>query len=118
VLNGKRILIVEDEPVIAFDLQTTIADQHGVIIGPASTLKQALQFAQTEILDGAILDLRLREGLALAVAEALRTRGIPFVIHSGQAEVTIPAHWPPTPVISKPALPEVVIDTLQSLWRP
>jgi DNA-binding response OmpR family regulator len=115
VLSGKRILIVEDEPVIALDLESAIRDQHGLVVGPIDTIAEALRTAREETLHGAILDLRLRQGLALPVAEVLRTRQIPFVIHSGQAEITIPRGWPDVPTISKPAAPERVIALLAAL---
>jgi ActR/RegA family two-component response regulator len=115
VLTGKYILIVEDEPVIALDLESAVKDQHGFVVGPIDSIVEAIRTAETATLHGAILDLRLRQGLALPVAEVLRRRQIPFVIHSGQAEITIPRSWPDVPTISKPAAPERVITLLAAL---
>jgi DNA-binding response OmpR family regulator len=112
VLAGKRILIVEDEPLIALDLETVVTDHEGIVVGPVGSIAQASLIAATEPIDGAILDLRLGGELALSVAERLRARKIPFVIHSGQADTTLPRNWPAVPVISKPALPEAVIALL------
>ena len=117
MLTGKRILIVEDEPLIALDLETAVADHHGTVVGPVSTLEEGQRIAAAETFDGAILDLRLQEGLALSIAECLLARGIPFVIYSGQADVTAPRAWPTVPIISKPALPEKVISMLATLIR-
>ena len=73
--------------------------------------------AGTETIDGAILDLRLYGELSLTVADCLRARKIPFVIHSGQADTTLPRNWPAVPMIGKPALPEAVIDLLSRVMR-
>ncbi len=115
LLAGKRILIVEDEPLIAIDLESAVRDQHGTVIGPARNISEAQRIAESEIFDGAILDLRLKDDLALPVAECLRRRGIAFVIHSGQADITIPRAWPDVPIIGKPALPEQVVAILAAL---
>ena len=115
MLTGKRILIVEDEPLIALDLESAVNDHEGVVVGPVGSIAQATLIAESEALDGAILDLRLGGDLALAVAERLRARQIPFVIHSGQADTTLPRDWPAVPVIGKPALPEAVIARLAEI---
>lgn len=115
MLAGKRILIVEDEPLIALDLESTVIDNQGIVVGPVGSIAQAHSVAETEAIDGAILDLRLAGELALSVAECLRARKIPFVVHSGQADTTLPSSWPAVPVISKPALPEAVIALLVAI---
>ena len=115
MLAGKRILIVEDEPLIALDLESTVIDHEGIVVGPVGTIAEATLIVGTEAIDGAILDLRLGGELGLSVAECLRTRKIPFVIHSGQADTTLPSIWPAVPVINKPALPEAVIAVLAAI---
>ena len=117
LLAGKRILIVEDEPLIAIDLESAVVDQQGTVISAPSTLAEAQRVAENEAFDGAILDLHLKEGLALPVAESLLQRAIPFVIHSGHTDITTPRAWPMVPIIGKPALPEHVIAILASIIR-
>jgi DNA-binding response OmpR family regulator len=117
VLAGKRILIVEDEPLIALDLENAIVDHEGIVIGPAGSIAQATQLAESETIDGAILDLRLGGELALSVAECLRGRQVPFVIYSGQADTTLPRNWPTAPIVGKPAPPEDVIALLVSVMQ-
>lgn len=114
MLNGKHFLIVEDEPVIALDLMSAVKDHHGLVVEPIDNIAKAVRTAETATLDGAILVLRLRQGLALPVAEVLRTRQIQFLIHSGQAEITIPRAWPDVPTINEPDPPERVIALLAS----
>ncbi len=112
MLAGKHILVVEDEPIIALDLEAAVQDQQGIVIGPIGELTEAVRMAQTAQLDGAILDLRLRQQMARPVADALLARNIPFVYHSGQAHMTGPDDWPSAPAIIKPAAAEHVIKVL------
>ena len=118
MLRGKRILIVEDEPLIAFDLELAVRDQDGCVPSIAHTVSDASNLIATVAIDGAVLDMQLKDGIAVAVAEALVERGIPFVIHSGQAEITAPRAWAHVPVIEKPALPEQVVKILAAWINP
>ena len=117
VLAGKRILIVEDEPLIALDLESAVIDHNGIVVGPVDSIPQATLFVETEAIDGAILDMRLGGDLALPVAQRLHARQIPFIIHSGQAHTTLTRNWPAVPLIGKPALPEAVIELLSRVMR-
>ena len=72
VLAGKRVLIVEDEQLIAFDLESTVLDAGGEVMGKAATLQQALAMAGNDSFDGAILDLRLGTESSLEVLETLQ----------------------------------------------
>ena len=115
MLEGKNILIVEDEPLIALDLETAIQDARGQVIGAMGSVRTALQAVETLTFDGAILDLRLNGEDALPVMQALSNRKIPFVIHSGQADRTVTTDWPMTPIVGKPALAETVVARLADL---
>lgn len=112
MLQGLRILIVEDEPLIALDLETAITDHQGVVVGPASTIVGALRLINDGVIHGAIIDLRLNTALALPVAERLIADRTPFVIHSGQADASVKSAWPNVPIIGKPAPMEVIIAAL------
>jgi DNA-binding NarL/FixJ family response regulator len=112
VFFGKKILIVEDEPLIAFDLEAAIRDRQGDIVGPAHTLADAVRIAEVADIDGAILDVRLKDGGIEAVLACLLRRDIACVIHTGEADAAIAGAWPDIPVVGKPALPEVVLAAL------
>ena len=117
VLRGLRILIVEDEPLIALDLETAVVDHLGVVVGPANTIAGALQLIADGDVHGAIIDLRLKDALAMPVAERLIADRTPFVIHSGQADSSIADAWPTVPIVGKPAAPEAVIAALVGAIR-
>ena len=70
MLLDKRILIVEDEPLIALDLESAIRVWQGLGVGPAHCLAYATRFASSEPLHGAILDLRLQDDLVTDVIPA------------------------------------------------
>jgi CheY-like chemotaxis protein len=82
-LAGLRILIVEDEPIVAMCLEDMLDELGCVIIGPANRLSEGLSLAKGEMLDAAILDINLAGERSNAIAEALHARGIPFAFASG-----------------------------------
>ena len=75
-LSGASILVVEDEPFIAFDLQETLTDG-GAEVVLARSVTEALRLAQCKRIDAALLDVRLDDGIVTAVAEELATKAIP-----------------------------------------
>ncbi len=83
-MGRKRVLVVDDEMLVAMMLEDMLADMDYDVVGPASTLDQAFKLASTEALDGAILDLNLGHGeVSTPVAEKLRERGVPFLLATG-----------------------------------
>lgn len=82
-LAGLRVLIVEDEPVVAMCLEDILEELGCVTVGPANRLSEGLALAEEEALDAAILDINLAGERSNAIAELLRMRGIPFAFASG-----------------------------------
>src|SRR5690606_28701228 len=82
-LAGLRILIVEDELLVALELETMLGSLGCEVVGPAARLEKALNLAETEELDGAVLDVNLRGKPVYPVAAALGARGIPFIFSTG-----------------------------------
>jgi hypothetical protein len=90
-LVGCRILLVEDEYLIGFDLRNELLDCGAEVIGPVGDLDMAFDLVQTEgWLDAAILDLNLRGELAFPLADQLIRRGVPFVFTTGYGTEVIP----------------------------
>ncbi|MCW3836266.1 response regulator [Sphingomonas canadensis] len=79
----RRILVVEDEPVVAMCLEDLLESLGYEPVGPASRLAEGLELARTEALDAAILDINLGGERSTAVAETLAARGVPFAFASG-----------------------------------
>jgi CheY-like chemotaxis protein len=97
----RNLLVLEDEPLIAMMLQDELESLGVHVIGPVSNLKSALRIAETIDLDGALLDRNINGTFADAVADALHTRGIPFVFVSGYERPAGLRHRE-VPVLHKP----------------
>src|SRR5262245_9466723 len=78
-LAGKRILIVEDEIIVALDLANKITADGAKAIGPVATVSAALDVIANTELDGVILDVKLRGEMAFPVADVLADHHTPFV---------------------------------------
>jgi len=89
-VTGRRILVVEDETMIAMLIEDVLQTAGYLIVGPAAKLETALQLARSERLDGAVLDVTIRGGQVYPVADILRERGIPFVLSSGYGDWALP----------------------------
>jgi DNA-binding response OmpR family regulator len=76
----KSVLIVEDEFLIAMQLQTLCEDLGWRVIGPVATVKGALQILEDELPTVALLDVNLGKELVTPVAEVLKARGVPFAL--------------------------------------
>jgi DNA-binding NtrC family response regulator len=100
-LKGKRILVVEDEALIAVMVEDMLLEMGGEVVGPAATIDDALALAQEEMLDAAVLDVNVRGRRIDPVAEALMARGVPVLFATGYGEVRLASGAPAT-VIDKP----------------
>ena len=90
-LAGHRVLVVEDEALVAMELGDILERQGCRVIGPAASIAQALALLDGRRLDAALLDLNLKGEPGLPVAVALSGRGVPFVVVSGYAEDQVSA---------------------------
>jgi DNA-binding LytR/AlgR family response regulator len=82
-LAGLRILIVEDEFLLAMELETLLQQRGCMVLGPVSSVGQALTTLDGEQPDLALLDVNLKGERATPVAAALHARGVPFVLITG-----------------------------------
>lgn len=82
----KTVLIVEDEFLIAMDLQLMLERHAWRVIGPAATVKEALALLEIELPSVAVLDLNLRNELVTPVALALEAGGVPFCVATAYAK--------------------------------
>lgn len=101
-LADRRILVVEDELLIAVLIEEFLQAHGCIVVGPVSKLEVALRLAGDEALDGAILDVTIRGGKVYPVADRLRARGIPFVLASGYGDWALPEGYRNLPRLTKP----------------
>jgi CheY-like chemotaxis protein len=116
-LSGRRILIVEDEMVIALGL-ADIVSALGAAWVTTSRVAKAVTIATTEHFDAAIVDMNLAGEKAHAVADALSIRGIPFIITSGYAAEAIAEPYRNRPRLGKPYSPEQIETALLEALAP
>jgi DNA-binding response OmpR family regulator len=116
-LNAKKIPIVEDNYAIAESISRTIAEVGFATLGPVDTADRAICQIEQETPDGVLLDVGLREGKAIAVANALRDRKVPFVVLTAHRRETLPAELREAPYLAKPMTENELIDTVQSTFK-
>ncbi|MFD1340863.1 response regulator [Litorisediminicola beolgyonensis] len=114
-LRGRRVLVLEDEAMIALDLRLTLEDHGAVVIGPADSLEDGLRLVQENRIDAAILDADLGEVDSLPLAQHLRANGVPFVFHTGCNRPEFSSEFAGAPVHLKPALPDSLAADLAAL---
>lgn len=116
-LTGRRILIVEDEAMIALNLQFAVEDEGAEVVGPALTLDRALATTREDAaIDAAILDVDVGGKDVFPVAEMLVRRSVPFVFHTGHgSRRALTSDYPRSLTCLKPASPAKLIDALVRL---
>jgi len=113
-LVGKRILVVEDEGLVALDLKVTLEGAGMIVIGPAARLPDALLLAEKSLPDAAVLDVRLEVGTTLPLAAWLARQGVPFLFQTSDPNLIDAAHAA-VPVLRKPFRTEQLIGALAAL---
>lgn len=103
-LNGLRLLVVEDETLVAMMLEVMLDSMGCVVVGVAGTLSKGLALASDEAvpLDGAILDVNLGGETVYPVAERLAARDVPFIFCTGYGLAGLAADFAHVPTLAKP----------------
>jgi CheY-like chemotaxis protein len=116
--EGWRILVVEDDPLIALMLEGMLEDLACVVAGHAESVHAALSLIdRLSELDGAVLDCNLRGDKVWPVATRLAARSVPFVFSTGYDTSSIPVEFAGVPVLTKPILSERLDQELVSQLR-
>ncbi len=115
-LAGKRILIVEDEALVAAMLEDIVTELGALAVGSASTIEKALNLAGSAAIDAAILDVNIRNQRIDPVADVLRERGVPMVFATGYGERAA-ATAMGAPIIDKPYSNEAVEKALMAALK-
>jgi CheY-like chemotaxis protein len=101
-LDGKRILLVEDEFLVAMDIERIVGEIGGEVVGPIANIEEALAKARVERLDGAILDVNISGRKITPVAAVLRERAIPYILSTGYSQQGLDAEIADAPTLRKP----------------
>jgi DNA-binding response OmpR family regulator len=112
---GRRVLIVEDEAMIAGLIESILSAAGWSVVGPVGTLERALDTIERERLDAALLDVRINGHDAFAVADVLMKRNVPFVFVSGFTRKQMPPRYRDCAYIAKPFTPDAILALLKEV---
>ena len=113
-LERPKVLVVEDEFIIALDLSETVQDLGYDLEGPFEGNAEALEAIEGDLPDCAILDVFTADGEVYPLADRLSEAGVPIVFHSGHVTpAEVMARYPDAQACAKPCPPDRLIDALQ-----
>lgn len=120
VILNTRILVVEDDHLLALDLASMLEAAGAQVVGPAATLDEAARLMDESGCDAVVLDLRVGDRNATSFARQLITHGVPFVVQTGYpASIFLKTDWPGCRVILKPVQHDELILILEDIltWK-
>jgi CheY-like chemotaxis protein len=118
-LSGRRVLVIEDEMMVAMLLQDMLADLGCAVVGPAARVEQALAMIDAAgALDAAVLDINLNGQQSYSVADALAARSVPFVFATGYGQDSLKNGYRSFPLLQKPFKLSELGDALARLLTP
>ena len=101
-LSGLKILVAEDESVIAYDLMSALERFGCEVLGPVKRVEEVVSIVRASRIDGALLDVNLRGRRIFDVLPSVLARGVKVVLTSGYAETLFPSEYRSLPRLSKP----------------
>ena len=116
-IDHPRILVLEDELLIAMELAALIERGLNIVVGPASSCREALDLIATLKIDAAILDLQVRDEDCSPVANELEARKIPWALCTGFSVSDLDARFKSVPLISKPFRQGEIERTIRQMLR-
>ena len=97
-----RVLVVEDEAMIAMLVEDMVLDFGSEVVGPVANMQEAIRLAQSAELDAAILDINVGGTVIFPVADILTDRGIPLIFATGYGSKGLPPRFQDNPTLPKP----------------
>lgn len=116
--SGRRVLVVEDEMMVAWLLEDMLAELGCAVVGPAARVDKALAMIGAEAIDVAVLDVNLNGEMSYPIADALAERGVPFIFVTGYDKDRMLDGYQSFPVLQKPFHRAELTDTLARLLAP
>jgi len=114
----RSVLLVEDEALLAMDIETVLGAVGFQVIGPASTSAEAYRLILSDKPDVTILDLNLGTEMVFPVLDYLDDVGIPFLILSGHSHQMVPARHAGRPFLQKPCEPGTLLRAVRGMLQP
>ena len=116
-LQGKRVLLAEDEAILAMSVEDMLVQLGCTVVGPALSASEAQGLAEREPLDGAVLDINMGDGPNFATAHVLKARRVPICFATGYGPAGLPAEYRDVPVLQKPYTELALAEMLQRLLQ-
>jgi len=118
-LRHAKVLLVEDDFIVAYDMQTMLEEQGATVTGPASSLGEARELLARSCPNVAVLDVNLNGELVFPLAEELQSRGVPYIFATAYAddERLYPLSAKQAPRLAKPVLPAVLVAQVARLLK-
>jgi PAS domain S-box-containing protein len=112
-LDGKRILVIEDEPLVAMDLESSLTSAGCEVVGPAGTIEQAKSLVAHERYDAALLDVNLAGHPVDEIVAALTQKNCPFAFVTGYGREALPRGFRDAVVLGKPFGQEQLLAAIE-----
>jgi CheY-like chemotaxis protein len=118
-MSGVTVLVVEDDFIVGYDMQTLLEEQGARVLGPAASLLEAQALLATECPTVAVLDVNLGGEYVFPLVARLREKDVPFVFATAYADDDrlFPAEARTAPRLAKPVLPNVLVGQLLRIVR-
>ncbi len=115
-LRSRRILVAEDDPLLALGYDEILRDAGATVLGPAASVEQAQKLVAENGISAALLDVRLADGEVWPLARLLAGKGVPFAFCTGHfSHDTLPDEWANRPIITKPARADKIVGVIAEL---
>jgi DNA-binding response OmpR family regulator len=112
-----RILVVEDEAMIALYIEDCLISFGHQVVGPVARVEKALAMIENEKFNLALLDVNVADEEIYPAAVELRIRGIPFIFLSGYGSMGLREAWKGSPVLEKPFAPQILQARIDSIMQ-
>ncbi len=112
-----RVLVVEDEAMIAMLVEDMVLDFGSEVIGPIANTDDAINFARSAELDAAILDINVGGSPIFPVADILSERGVPVIFATGYGSKGLPSRFHSRPTLPKPFSYQCLAEALRAALK-
>jgi len=116
-LAGMRVLVIEDEALIAVLVEDMLTDLGATVVGPAGSVAKGLELLEREPIDAAVLDVNLRSESIDPIIDKLKALQAPFLFATGYGETSL-SRTAGAPVVAKPYTRDELADALLKIARP
>ncbi len=116
-LPGRRVLVVEDNPLIALDIDDALRESGAHVVGPALDLDTGMALVRQDELDAAVLDIDIAGRPVWPIARELKQDGVPFMFVSADCGEGLPDDFSAAPCIAKPAQTDDILTSMAALIK-